>query len=597
MMSSKKDPTVIKHRRSIIAVAASLLLLGSAAFIYSQQPAQHPSQPNKDTASCAAPDPSLLPKPETFADADLIRVGISSNSMQDYEYPHAALSANKPFRVVDHSNGKALFQGAAWQQVRFSVSKSGFYARFPGHSKASGPYKGPLRVIPTTPDGRVRVTSITRHGKIPSYKGMIEITRGYSSPKKLSVINILSTQEYLKAVVPNELPIRFGYEAVKAQSIAARNYAIRPREKFWPQFDICDSQYCQVYFGSQTENRQTNQALKETQGLLALYQGEPILALYSSAHGGHSESYTNAFSEPRTNIFPAEDIPYLRGFADIPQIASKYGDLSTESAARKFWTSKSVKSYDVLSNRYRWQKRWSVWTLSSTLNKTLVKLSKEKNTKDFVIPAFKPGQSVGRVKRIEVTKRGVSGKIMEMRIQGTGGTWTVKKEFVIRKALTHGNRMLPSANVVFSHLSDKQGKLVTLVADGGGFGHGVGMSQYGASYLSKHGKPFSDIIQHYYKGVAIGSIPLQVGKGHHQKPVKTTFYGKTDKAILKVETEKRPFPVLAELNGQLYSMDDPTAYPVPLRKNQLNTLVLYPDPCESSRVIKVWAELFPSKAN
>src|SRR5207247_2309085 len=79
------------------------------------------------------------------------------------------------------------------------------------------------------PDGRIKITSITRKGIPPSYRGVFELVPAKSSPEKFSAVNVLPMQDYLKAVVPNELPIQYGYEAVKAQAVAARNYAIHPR--------------------------------------------------------------------------------------------------------------------------------------------------------------------------------------------------------------------------------------------------------------------------------------------------------------------------------------------------------------------------------
>ncbi|MBY0405836.1 MAG: SpoIID/LytB domain-containing protein, partial [Cyanobacteria bacterium] len=415
--------------------------------------------------------------------------------------------------------------------------------------------------------------------------------------------------------------------------------AIRPRERPWSQFDICDSQYCQAYYGAQTETPSTTNALKETEGLVALYQGEPILALYSSSHGGYGESYSFAFSDPKTNKFPATPLPYLQGGPDIPEVVKSFGDLRKEKAAESFWKNASVKSFDVLSPHYRWAKNWTRQELEATLQHTLPEVSQNTTTAPFVTPAFKPGTRLGTLKNIEVTERGVSGKAMAIEIETTQGRWLLKKEFVIRKVFKSQGKMLPSANIVFNFQPSGSDKLAHIHVNGGGFGHGVGMSQLGASMMDKQGAHFPDILQHYYKGIAIGTLPLQVGAGHYLQPVKTSFYSKTGEGVLWVESPTPVHSVTVELNGHLKTLavggdgkgtdekvpgipDSPDLSlgteppPVPsslvqgktsplykksfsvkslLKANRENTLVLYPDMKQPSKILKAWIEVIPAR--
>ncbi len=535
---------------------------------------------------------------ERVVNADLIRVGISDDAMTEQEYPLSRISSSGSFQVIDSATGQTVLNGSAGQVVTVTVDNRGFWVQHQGRNIAGTPLKGPLRFTPKT--GQLKVLNITRKGKVPSYRGELEVTRGYSSPKKLSVVNILPLLDYLKAVVPNELPAHYGLEAVKAQSIAARNYALRPREKAWPQFDICDSQYCQAYYGSQTETPATDRALEETEGLVALYDGELILALYSSAHGGFGEDYANVFSDPGTNQFPATPLPYLSGGPDVP--IPGLSDLSNELAARKFWTSDQFNSFDVNSSLYRWERTWKNGEVERVLNEGLLEVSKDSFTKPFVSPLFKPGDRIGTLKRIHVLQRGKSGKAMTVKIEGTQGSWTIQKEFVIRKVFKQNGRMLPSANVVFSHLTDQQGRLVALRTHGGGFGHGVGMSQLGASWMSKHGHKFPEIIQHYYKGVSIGTIPLHVGGSDGVKqPIQTSFYVNEHRpeARLIVQTEDPTVPVKVKLNDRWLELtprqDKSFSVSVEsyLKSGSRNTMTLYPG--ETNQSIRVWVELYPAK--
>ncbi|MCA9808053.1 MAG: SpoIID/LytB domain-containing protein, partial [Cyanobacteria bacterium HKST-UBA06] len=380
-------------------------------------------------------------------------------------------------------------------------------------------------------------------------------------------------------------------EALKAQAVAARNYAIHPREKPWPDFDICDSQYCQAYYGAATEHPLANKAIEQTQGLVALFKADPILALYSSSHGGHSESYENAFSDPVTKAYPADPIPYLIGKPDQGQPVN----LQQEANARRFYSNQNQFSFDVLSPTYRWQRRWTAAELSRTLAQTLPELSTTKNTRDFIKPAFKSGQAIGQLKQLTITRRGVSGKAMVLKVETTTGTWLLEKEFVIRKALLHQNRMLPSANVVFNTDADAKGNLTAITAIGGGFGHGVGMSQYGARYMSLHGYNFAKILQHYYSHVAIGTIPLHIGQN---QGARLSFYVPplSKPATLNISSESGlPSPPTVLINSKRVTMpwgSISTARSINLdpylKAGTVNQLIIKPS---RSGTAKAWIEL------
>ena len=598
------------------------VLINPVKTVTKTQAAPKKNLPVKTTPK-TPPTASFQNRPEmmapTVVNADLIRVGISDDDMLVYEIPTAKLSANGPFTVADKSSGKLVFQGTGNQLLSFRKDKAGFYfsgTYKTGQSKENGPFAGPMVVQPKEANKtRVTVNHVTRRGKVPNYRGVLEVVQGYSSPNKLVVVNVLPMQDYLKAVVPNELPMKYGVEAVKAQSVAARNYAIRPREKPWPQFDICDSQYCQAYYGSQTESAETSKALADTEGLLALFRGEPILALYSSSHGGYGESYANAFSDPKTNQFPAPVIPYLQGGPDLNEIRQKFGDLSKETQAQRFWRAANVPSYDVQSPHYRWQRRFTRPELEAVLERTLSALSKDKLTAPFVQPTFLPNQKMGDILSLKVKERGVSGKAMAIEVESTTGKWVIEKEFVIRKALAQGGKMLPSANIVIQpewqtleepaevkpnkSKPQVQRRLESVTLFGGGFGHGVGMSQLGASWMAKHGKTFPDILQHYYQGIAVGSRPIEAGSEKGNLPVQTRFMAQQPHGILYVARSNPASSVKITLNDTAYLLKPEQFHgnrvKVPLasiQPNQLNTLTLYPD---SQRLAKAWIELYPAK--
>ncbi len=147
------------------------------------------------------------------------------------------------------------------------------------------------------------------------YRGIIEIF--INDDKKLTVINRLNIEDYLKGVVPGEMSGRVfpRLEALKAQAVAARTYALKNMGQFAKSgFDLCATPLCQVYKGVAAEQKLTNRAVDETAGLVATYDGNLINAMYTSTCGGHTEDVKN--------VFPAMDEPYLKGVSCYPEQAN-----------------------------------------------------------------------------------------------------------------------------------------------------------------------------------------------------------------------------------------------------------------------------------
>src|SRR5438552_5929822 len=131
-----------------------------------------------------------------------------------------------------------------------------------------------------------------------SYRGAIEVFG--NSRNTFTVVNELPVEDYLLGVVPNELsPTTFGeIEALKAQAVAARTYAMRNMGQSKNEgYDICATDACQVYMGEGSEHPLSSQAVMDTRGVIATYKDEPINALYSSTCGGRTEDAENIFDE------------------------------------------------------------------------------------------------------------------------------------------------------------------------------------------------------------------------------------------------------------------------------------------------------------
>lgn len=167
-------------------------------------------------------------------------------------------------------------------------------------------YKAPGRWLELTApeDTGIRWDGVTYRGSLLVFLN----DRG-----RLNVINELPLEQYLRGVVPREMgPELFGQlEALKAQTVAARTYTVRNLGEFAEEgYDICSTPRCQVYGGRSVEHPLSDRAIRETEGLVALYRGEPIDALYSSTSGGHTEDVGT--------IFPLKkDEVYLKGTPDL----------------------------------------------------------------------------------------------------------------------------------------------------------------------------------------------------------------------------------------------------------------------------------------
>lgn len=136
------------------------------------------------------------------------------------------------------------------------------------------------------------------------YRGRLEV---FTNPSgSLTVVNVIGLEDYVRGVVPNELSPSYGtIEALKAQAVAARTYAVKNRNQFASEgFDLLPTTRSQVYGGLSTEHPLSTRAVDETRGMVATYKGEPINALYTSTCGGRTENVENIFNEAT---------PYLRG--------------------------------------------------------------------------------------------------------------------------------------------------------------------------------------------------------------------------------------------------------------------------------------------
>ncbi len=321
----------------------------------------------------------------------------------------------------------------------------------------------------------IRLLGPTRHydGKPDRpYRGIITVQPAGGC---LTVIDTVELEDYLQGVVSSEMGAGYPLEALKAQAVAARTYALRAREKNAAAlYDLDDTPACQVYGGVLSEDPRTTQAVQETADKVLRYDGKLIDAVYSSTCGGYTESAKEAWGH---------DVPYLQSVADFTEEKTGVAPHPEDEAA---WTTyfKTMKELNCLRPRYANPQafRWVVLLKRKELEANLG-----------------TANGVGTVLSVTPVHRGASGRITALRIDGTTRSVTIEKELAIRRVL--GN--LRSSAFTLDAYCDDNNIPVVFALWGAGWGHGIGMCQVGAVGLAEQGWTYDKILAYYYKGVSV----------------------------------------------------------------------------------------------
>lgn len=478
----------------------------------------------------------------------LVRVAIGNQNFQTYNYQKITVFGTSDVQIFNKLTKSLIAEIPADTMIEISITDNCFQIKRLKDELINDVTETQSDAIKTKNDfvieckeGLLGIKDLKRKGKQALYHSNFEIIKKPKTDNLFYLVNVLDIQDYLKGVVPNEMPTSFGLEALKAQAVAARNYVLSPRTRLVNEYDVVDSVASQVYFGANTEEAISNKAVNETDGIVAIYNWELILAQYSSTAGGYTESFANAFSDTSNKKFPSQHKPYLVAKADmISQMP-----LKTEEEVRNYYKTKPD-SYDIRSPYYRWQKNWTKEELEEVLTRTL----KEQSKTGFVYPKFESNENIKLID-LRPKRRGESGKLIDLEIVTDKGTYTVQKELVIRRIFQKNNVSLPSANVVFEFIVNENNEILEINAYGGGFGHGVGMSQYGAGFMGKELKmPFDKILKHYYTGISLGTEPVILSAYPTQQQVTQKFYLDHKSAYLIVDNRFRLSKLNLTVNGK-----------------------------------------------
>lgn len=353
------------------------------------------------------------------------------------------------------------------------------------------------------------------HKEEPYYRGMLEF---YKTPQGMVIINELPLEEYLYAVVPSEMPASYPKEALKAQAVCARTYAFRyilhaGFANLGAHLD--DTTSYQVYHNI-AENAATTTAVKETTGMMLYYQGELADNYYYSTSCGYGTDTTIWKSE--TN----EAIPYMQAgklaAEEVKQTAQSAEEMSQEENFADFINRVDENDFESKEAWYRWQYEVEDIDVEAMMDRIKERyqangaliLTKKQNA-DGTYYVSEPIGDIGKLQDISIIKRGAGGIADELLITGSKKSIKIISEYNIRRILCDGESMvlrqdgksveaktlLPSAFFVIETGKSKE-DVVGYTLTGGGYGHGVGMSQNGAKEMGSLGYDYQEILKSFF---------------------------------------------------------------------------------------------------
>ncbi len=347
-----------------------------------------------------------------------VRVGVVVDA------PRLVLSVRGRFEVRDAKRGDLLF---ADQNLPETTVTTDGKAIFLGNEMLPG------RKIRILPQKDAAITINKRR-----FRGNMQLIGGNKG--LLTAVNEIELEDYVKGVLYHEISHRWPLEAIKAQAVATRTYAVfRMESSKRADYDMTSDIYSQVYGGKTSEKYRTTMAVNRTKGLVLVYGSQILPAYFHATCGGHTEDASELWEH---DMLPLKGVPCI---------------------------------YCQKSPHYSWKKNFRSKDVQDKLNAS--------------------GYHLGLIKDIEVVERNVSGRIRKLAITTRDG----KVAHISGKDF----RNIIGPNEVRSNNYEvqMQGYYFDLV--GKGWGHGVGLCQWGAYELARQHKTFEHILQYYYPGADV----------------------------------------------------------------------------------------------
>lgn len=445
----------LKRKTQFVYIGIAVLIAALLVVLLLHMLSRQPKEENQQNIESRLPTGDYLPDAEN----PLIRVVIKTNGFKQITHPEVKISAEHGL-VIHVTGAETTTDGEIMQTIQ-ELAVGEILSLTPDHELFQ---TGSIRITTKQDPDRITINSLTRGYGTPSYRGTLEL---FSTAEGIVIVNELPVEEYLYAVVPSEMPASYEPEALKCQAICARSYAYCQMMVYgYPEYyaHVDDSVSYQVY-GNSKEQESTTQAVRETSGKKLWYQNQVVKTYYYSTSCGKTTSI-EAWGTTLT-----EQNQYLQGVA----VCNEDG-----------------KDYEAELPWYRWEAVIPSQTLCNLI---------ELNT----------GKEIGNLQNIAITKQGTGGVALQITVTGTAKTITVDTENKIRSALggngyqitkqdgtvIESTRLLPSAFFTVA----KSGE--NYIIKGGGYGHGIGMSQNGANEMAKAGKTHVEILQFFYPGAQV----------------------------------------------------------------------------------------------
>lgn len=314
------------------------------------------------------------------------------------------------------------------------------------------------------PESRLRVSARDPGGVVRldgrDYRGALVLV---PAGPRLTVVNQVDIESYLAGVVNAEMGRRAESDqaALEAQAVVSRTFALRALSRSGErEFDLLPTVAHQVYRGVAAELPQGWRAIEATGGLVLVWDGQPIESFFHSTCGGR----TAAGEE----VFANGERPYLRSVPDLAPDGS---------------------AWCAISPRFRWTERWDAAELDRTLRRAL--------------PAGTEASALGALREVRVNGLTPSRRVRALLLRYERGEVPIEGSAAVRQALAPaGGDLLRSA--AFSlHPVRRDGRLLELVAEGGGAGHGVGFCQWGAVGRARAGASREEILRAYFPATVV----------------------------------------------------------------------------------------------
>ena len=359
------------------------------------------------------------------------------------------------------------------------------------------------------PEGKIKILSMKRASGYPEYRGEICV---FSYEEGFLLRNELKLEEYLYGVVSSEMPASYPEEALKAQAVCARTYAIYQMEQaYYGEYGahVDDTVNSQVY-NNVKETESTIKAVDATVGQYLSYECFPICAYFYSTSCGMTSDVRDVW------IGEGESPVYLTGKfhgsseKEVEYSNEKDADYSDEKAFLNFLKTEQSECFEKDEPWFRWSGSISYENLTEHVEKNLSNWLKG-NPSYYRLDGAE--ETIGRITQVKVDSRSKGGVIKSLGLTGEKGTLFVTGEYQIRKVLCpegtelilkDGSKkvctMLPSG---YFTVEQKEGEEEAVLIIGGGYGHGVGMSQNGAKALAELGRTSEEILEFYYPKTVI----------------------------------------------------------------------------------------------